>query len=78
MIFFYVINVKNCENICLIYLYIWKRIEKKIRYVLIFKIKKYYCCVYGLFWSYKVKKKKIYWMFELKWIIKKGRVNCIY
>lgn len=78
MIFFYAINVKNCENICLIYLHTWKRTEKKIRYVLIFKTKKYHCRVYGLFWSQRSKKKEIYRMLELKWIIKKGRVNRIY
>lgn len=75
---FYAINVKNCENICLIYLHTWKRTEKKNRYVLIFKTKKYHCRVYGLFWSQRSKKKEIYRMLELKWIIKKGRVNRIY
>lgn len=55
-----------------------KELKKKIRYVLIFKTKKYHCRVYGLFWSQRIKKKKIYRMLELKWIIKKGRVNRIY
>lgn len=55
-----------------------KKNWKKIRYVLIFKTKKYHCRVYGLFWSQRSKKKEIYRMLELKWIIKKGRVNRIY